>query len=118
MININAEPKPSYELTEEELDKATGGREGPRAPDQPDRDHQGCGQPIAQPAREGCAAANSESRVSPRYGLVENRHCTTQLTRLARDLRKHRQDHDLRRELQAGTASRDRQGPLGLLRRR
>jgi len=26
MININAEPKPSYELTEEELDKATGGR--------------------------------------------------------------------------------------------
>ena len=48
MININAEPKPSYELTEEELDKATGGREGPRAPDQPDRDHQGCGQPIAQ----------------------------------------------------------------------
>ena len=48
MVNINAEPKPSYELTEEELDKATGGREGPRAPDQPDRDHQGCGQPIAQ----------------------------------------------------------------------
>ena len=39
MVNINAEPKPSYELTEEELDKATGGREGPRAPDQPDRDH-------------------------------------------------------------------------------
>src|SRR5215468_7903642 len=26
MININAEPKPSYERTEEELDKATGGR--------------------------------------------------------------------------------------------
>ena len=25
MVNINAEPKPSYELTEEELDKATGG---------------------------------------------------------------------------------------------
>ena len=48
MVNINAEPKPSYELTEEELDKATGGREGPRTPDQPDRDHQGCGQPIAQ----------------------------------------------------------------------
>ena len=26
MININAEPKPSYELTEEELDKVTVGR--------------------------------------------------------------------------------------------
>ena len=26
MININAAPKPCYELTEEELEKATGGR--------------------------------------------------------------------------------------------
>ena len=26
MVNINAEPKPSYELTEEELDKVTVGR--------------------------------------------------------------------------------------------
>jgi hypothetical protein len=38
-------------------------------------------------AREGCSAADSESRVSPRYGLGENRHCTTQLTRPQRDNR-------------------------------
>jgi hypothetical protein len=37
--------------------------------------------------RAGCSAANSESRVSPRYGLSENRHCTTQLTRPQRDNR-------------------------------
>src|SRR5215468_10543538 len=30
-------------------------------------------------AREGCSATNSDSRVSPRYGLSENRHCTAQL---------------------------------------
>jgi hypothetical protein len=38
-------------------------------------------------AREGCSAADSDSRVSPRYGLGENRHCTTQLTRPRRENR-------------------------------
>src|SRR5215467_2206327 len=38
-------------------------------------------------AREGSSVADSESRVSPRYGLGENRHCTTRLTRTQRDNR-------------------------------